>query len=278
MSNLDANQGDTREASQNTAVTALWALDAFKQYGYPVSPLEVFGDSATDLLLTSSDTGHIENLNMGTEFIFGYRKPQLLGKPLYTLFAPSYTKRPDEGLDVFLRINDMLPLGKAHAAIGLRADGKSFPMEVCVAATTEGSRPVYIVVLRDLSNRPQAKSASNHSNVKAERRIRTRTLALESMVEQLQTKVMEQARVIRHREDLIAELTQALLNVRTVIGTLSVCTSCKHVQEVPGIWTPLVDYIAAHSHATFSHALCPNCITQLYSNAPHDEPEASHDN
>lgn len=66
------------------------------------------------------------------------------------------------------------------------------------------------------------------------------------------------------RERLIAELQEALANVKTLTGLIPICSSCKKVRDDQGYWTQLDTYLAHHSDAEFSHGLCLDCMRKLY--------------
>ena len=66
------------------------------------------------------------------------------------------------------------------------------------------------------------------------------------------------------RERLIAELQEALANVKTLTGLIPICSSCKKVRDDQGYWTQLDTYLAQHSDAEFSHGLCLDCMRKLY--------------
>jgi len=61
------------------------------------------------------------------------------------------------------------------------------------------------------------------------------------------------------REKLIAELQTALANVKTLHGLIPICAGCKKIRDDHGYWNKLEDYIQQHSHADFTHGLCPEC-------------------
>ncbi len=65
-------------------------------------------------------------------------------------------------------------------------------------------------------------------------------------------------------ENLIAELKQALANIKTLSGFLPICTHCKKIRDDKGKWNQLETYIYNHSDANFSHSICPNCAKQHY--------------
>lgn len=61
------------------------------------------------------------------------------------------------------------------------------------------------------------------------------------------------------REQLLAELQEALANVRTLSGLLPVCAWCKKVRDDQGYWSEIEAFVHAHSEARFSHGICPDC-------------------
>lgn len=68
----------------------------------------------------------------------------------------------------------------------------------------------------------------------------------------------------QERERLIGELQAALEQVKTLEGLLPICSSCKRVRDDQGYWTQIESYLSAHSHAEFSHGICPRCAKDLY--------------
>lgn len=61
------------------------------------------------------------------------------------------------------------------------------------------------------------------------------------------------------RERLLAELQDALANVRKLSGLLPICAWCKKVRDDQGYWSEIDAYVHAHSDARFSHGICPEC-------------------
>ncbi|MBI4798226.1 MAG: DUF3365 domain-containing protein [Desulfarculus sp.] len=66
------------------------------------------------------------------------------------------------------------------------------------------------------------------------------------------------------REQTLAELRQALEQVRALKGLLPICASCKRIRDEQGRWQGLEAYISQHSEASFSHGICPQCAQRLY--------------
>jgi hypothetical protein len=70
--------------------------------------------------------------------------------------------------------------------------------------------------------------------------------------------------VEQEREKLIAELQDALSQVRTLRGLVPICASCKKVRDDEGFWHQVEVYVREHSLVEFSHAICPECMHELY--------------
>jgi PAS domain S-box-containing protein len=70
-------------------------------------------------------------------------------------------------------------------------------------------------------------------------------------------------RAEEERERLIAELQAALAQVQTLRGLVPICAGCKKIRDDAGYWTQVEQYVQAHTLATFSHGLCPDC-TKVY--------------
>lgn len=66
------------------------------------------------------------------------------------------------------------------------------------------------------------------------------------------------------RERLIAELQDALADVKRLSGLLPICSSCKKIRDDEGYWSQIESYISRHSGAKFSHGICPDCFAKLY--------------
>lgn len=60
-------------------------------------------------------------------------------------------------------------------------------------------------------------------------------------------------------EDRVDELQVALANVRQLEGFLSICSYCKRIRTEEQNWEQMERYISDHSHAQFSHGICPTC-------------------
>lgn len=73
------------------------------------------------------------------------------------------------------------------------------------------------------------------------------------------------------REKLIAELTQALDEIKTLEGIIPICANCKRIRDDQGYWSQIEAYISSHSEARFSHGICPECRQKLYPDIDFDD-------
>lgn len=72
----------------------------------------------------------------------------------------------------------------------------------------------------------------------------------------------KQAQIEKDR--LITKLQEALNKVSILSGLLPICSNCKQIRDDRGYWHEVEAYIADHTDAEFTHALCPRCAQKLY--------------
>jgi hypothetical protein len=66
------------------------------------------------------------------------------------------------------------------------------------------------------------------------------------------------------KEQLIADLQDALAEVKKLSGMLPICSSCKKIRDDEGYWQQIEEYIRNHSEADFTHGICNECVKELY--------------
>jgi len=77
--------------------------------------------------------------------------------------------------------------------------------------------------------------------------------------------IAERKRSQQEREKLILELQDAFVKIKVLSGFIPICSSCKKIRDDQGYWNQLEAYIQSHTEAQFSHGICPDCATVLYS-------------
>jgi phosphoserine phosphatase RsbU/P len=84
--------------------------------------------------------------------------------------------------------------------------------------------------------------------------------------EELRARVAVGIRVLGLQQKLaerVHELQAALSNVKQLHGLLPICSYCKRIRGDDQYWQQVEGYIAEHSHAQFSHGICPTCYATV---------------
>jgi PAS domain S-box-containing protein len=89
------------------------------------------------------------------------------------------------------------------------------------------------------------------------------------------TDITGQKRAEAEKAKLVADLTEALAQVKKLSGFLPICASCKKIRDDRGYWRQVEEYIREHSEAEFSHSICPECAKRLYPDFYEDDPDQS---
>jgi len=66
------------------------------------------------------------------------------------------------------------------------------------------------------------------------------------------------------REELISDLKKALAEIKTLRGIVPICSFCKQIRDDEGFWNKVESYVSKHTHARFSHSVCPECARKHY--------------
>lgn len=60
------------------------------------------------------------------------------------------------------------------------------------------------------------------------------------------------------------ELRRHVEEINRLRGILPICAHCKRIRDDDGYWQQVEQYIHAHSDASFSHGICPECAEEHY--------------
>ncbi len=61
----------------------------------------------------------------------------------------------------------------------------------------------------------------------------------------------------------ICDLESALKQINVLEGLIPICMYCKKIRDDSNYWNQIEGYIAAHSNATFTHGICPECYKKI---------------
>ncbi|MBU0971283.1 MAG: response regulator [Proteobacteria bacterium] len=85
--------------------------------------------------------------------------------------------------------------------------------------------------------------------------------------EELLARVETHISLSRLKKDLKTrneKLQLALDEIKTLRGIIPICAHCKKIRDDKGYWEQIETYLHEHSHAKFSHGICPDCIKTHY--------------
>jgi PAS domain S-box-containing protein len=121
-------------------------------------------DSALDCIVTIDHEGCITEFNPPAEHTFGYRRNEVLGKPLAdVIIPPSLREKHRQGFARYLATGEARVLGKRIEMTAVRADGSEFPVELAITRIPLEGPPSFTGYLRDITERKRAEQELRRS-------------------------------------------------------------------------------------------------------------------
>ena len=76
------------------------------------------------------------------------------------------------------------------------------------------------------------------------------------------------SRLLKEKNEVLSKekelLEKALGEIKPLSGLLPICCHCKKIRDDQGYWQQVETYVGSHTHADFSHGICPECFKKLY--------------
>ncbi|MFJ3234895.1 PAS domain S-box protein [Streptomyces sp. NPDC086787] len=118
-------------------------------------------EAAPDAMVIVDDTGTIRLVNAQTEALFGFRREELLGRPVELLVPGRFRGHHTEHRNSYAHNQQVRPMGAGFDLYGLRKDGTEFPVEISLSPleTTDGL--LVSAAVRDVSERKAAEERIN---------------------------------------------------------------------------------------------------------------------
>jgi two-component system, LuxR family, sensor kinase FixL len=110
--------------------------------------------------------GAVRSVNKATERLFGYAAGELLGCNVKILMPEPYAREHDTYLANYLRTGRKKIIGIGREVVGRRKDGSVFPMDLSVGEAYDGSTPIFVGIIRDITDRKAAELARRESELR----------------------------------------------------------------------------------------------------------------
>ncbi len=114
-------------------------------------------EAALDCVIGMDNRGSVIEFNSAAERCFGYKRADVLGKPLADLLMPSrYRDAHREGIARYRETGTGPYLGRRIEITAMRADGTEFPAELAIGVAQGREGDIFIGYLRDITELRQA--------------------------------------------------------------------------------------------------------------------------
>ena len=142
--------------------------------------------SAVDAIIVADSRGNIISWNNAAQTSFGYEKQELLHKPLTILMPEEYRDAHKKGIERLTRGGQSNVIGTTIELQGLRKDGSEFPIELSLSSWRSQKGVFFGGVIRDITERRQAKEALQKAHDELEQRVHERTDKLQESEDRFQ--------------------------------------------------------------------------------------------
>lgn len=118
-------------------------------------------DTMVDGMITIDAKGIIQSFNPAAKQIFGYSDDELLGHNVSKLMPSPHREAHDSYLRNYQATGVAGIIGVGREVEGRRKDGSLFPIELTVSELTQNQQPMYVGMVRDISERKRAERIKN---------------------------------------------------------------------------------------------------------------------
>lgn len=114
-----------------------------------------------DGIITITKDGIIQSFNHAAETIFGYRAKQIVGKNVSELMPEPHKAQHNEFIKSHLKTGKKNILGIGREVSGLRRNGSEFPMDLMVSKVFQNGEPIFIGIVRDITEKKRIDDLRN---------------------------------------------------------------------------------------------------------------------
>jgi PAS domain S-box-containing protein len=112
-------------------------------------------------IITINSKGIIDSFNLAAENIFGYEKDEVIGKNVKILMPEPYHSEHDGYLLNYMNGGKAKVIGIGREVSGRRKNGTTFPLFLAVTNTNNKGQPLFVGMVRDLSEQKRLEKLKN---------------------------------------------------------------------------------------------------------------------
>ncbi len=157
-------------------------------------------EAAPNAMMMVDSAGCIVLVNAQTEKLFGYKRQELVGRPVEILVPAQFRTGHPNLRDGFTHAPQARPMGAGRDLYGLRKDGSQVPIEIGLNPLDMPEGQFVLSSIVDITERKKAEAALVAAHTQLEERVEKRTADLQKIREQLERKNSElvaQAEMVR---------------------------------------------------------------------------------
>lgn len=212
-------------------------------------------DDIADGIVTIDKYGIIKTFNKAAETIFGYQASQIVEKNVTELMPEYYRSEHNKKISDHLKTGKKNIIGIGREVTGVRRNGKHFPMDLMVSRITRNGEPMFIGIMRDISEKKTLRETHKNELNKLAKELRIPAHAISLALEMLEKNIQSQKhsssnsliKSAKNENDQLQKKIQAVLNdheshpdqvnlrpVKAVDAFNSHISNYKHIAEFRG--------------------------------------------
>lgn len=170
-------------------------------------------ESAPDAMVIVDASGRVTLVNAQTEKLFGYKREELLGKPVENLLPDRFRGSHLGHREQYAKVPRLRMMGSGKELSGRRKDGTEFPVEISLSPFKGKDGILVFSAIRDITLQKRAQKELAEAKETLELRVRDRTAELEQSNQALQEEIArrELAQQQRNQEEQRAKHLAAQL-------------------------------------------------------------------
>ncbi|MFN7695837.1 MAG: EAL domain-containing protein [Burkholderiales bacterium] len=118
--------------------------------------LQAVVENMADAVVTIDAKGCIQSFNRAASDIFGFLPESVIGRNVSMLMPAPDSAQHDAYLARYAATREARILGMPREVQGRRSDGSVFPIHLSITPTNQGDAPMFVGVMRDITQRRQA--------------------------------------------------------------------------------------------------------------------------